>query len=510
MTSGVIRSPHLSLPTLKSKTVLRLTLMNFRLGRRVRWSLCRRAWMCLWVQILGQVHLRWRACRSRMRRHRSMWKGWKKGRKRDKGKGKEKEKEQPSADENAMEVDGVDVSPAVETTIVERQAAADDGEEEEDAETMVQPDELDELRTKFISLNELWENISHSLDQVESSWLSGVKEMYQDLVLEQQQTVQTRVEQHKTRIEERVVQLKSDISRIDDKVTATSKSVDGVVDETAQALEKVLHLRQERDTLLADHKQFFEEVLPGYKTKFEAYEVQREKDQKRYTVLETALNAYVKRPPSPPLPMLLGTPPFTPLDGMDTAAFESSTSLPSATSSSSTIIPTSPSSSSTVPAPSSTSTTAAANNNHKEPIQSSPPPHIPNYILAALQPHLITLLRKTVKPLLEEMRKRVEETVNAQKEEIYGNVWKKMEFTYQVLGKVQKNAEVDIGAILGSAAAVAANGSGGGGDGGDFSMMGSPERRRFVSSGGTSNANVAAGPSGSGSGGTVAGSSQNP
>lgn len=356
------------------------------------------------------------------RKGRGKDKGKGKGKKKDKGKGKEK-----VSDEDAMEVDS-EVPPATgvetETGAVEGQPAldpdVDNDDEDEEAENLMRSEELDELRARFESLSEMWQNVSISLDQAESSWMGGVKEMFQDLVEEQRDTIRTRVEQHKSRIEEHATQLKSDISRVDEKVTAASKNVDSVVDETAQALEKILKLREERDALLANQKKFLSEELPVYKAKFTAYEAQREKDQKRYTVLEAALNAYVNRPPSPP-PVGVGSSSSTPLGNASNAA-----------------------STSTLPA---SSSMTPSNNNRK----TQPTLHAPEYLLNTLRPYLTQLLRENVKPLMEEFRRRVEEMMNAQKEEMYGNVWRKIELTCQVLSKVQKSAEMDIGAILGSA-----------------------------------------------------------
>lgn len=365
----------------------------------------------------------------------------------------EKGKEKEVLADDAMDVDKEEVSTA--------EAASIPDENEGSTIIFDTPSsssrslEISKIRAKFEVMETSIQNVVISLEQTESSWMQGVKELFQDLVLKQKKSVRKHVGKHKQLIEQHTTQLKSSLGQVSDSVGATNVKMQNVADETSQAIEKINQLERERDSLLEGHKKFFEEELPGLKKSFEEYEAQRAEDRNRMGALEAALNAFINRPPPEPRNLVNGALAISKVTSTIMTSVATTTSLEGAlsldpTNMTQTPTPTTPTlhpltppaassallqsstPSSTIPASSSSATLI------HPPTSSS---YDTSYLLQNIKPILISLLREAVKPLLEEVRQKFEELVSEQKEEMYTKVWNKIQLTWQILGKIEQKTD---------------------------------------------------------------------
>ena len=256
------------------------------------------------------------------------------------------------------------------------------------------------LQSRIRMLSEQVDTLRSTLDETESTWLQGTQDLHSSLLSKHRSSLTKYRDSLETSVSPYVSSVKASLTQLSDDATNTSRKVDQVVQEEARLSERIMKLEEERDRLTKRQKKFFEEELPEWKRKFEEYDKEREMNAKRVSVLEAALRAFERRPP-----------------GLHASLAIGDTCVPS------------------------------LYQNHPDSSQSPLPSQEPqSSIMNLLQPRLKHYLREQVKPIIEEVKNKVEAMVNSQREDMRVVTWAKMDLAYKVLDEIRKQVGVDMAA----------------------------------------------------------------
>ncbi|KAF5330984.1 hypothetical protein D9619_005204 [Psilocybe cf. subviscida] len=204
---------------------------------------------------------------------------------------------------------------------------------------------------------------------------------------ERERAARAEQERQKEAVRRRVEEVKGQAGDLGGQVVEVTESLAGLVLQAGKLEEEVEEARRRRDRAY--------ERLGEIEVKMKSYTDTQARNVEAISTLRTALEAYLTQPPSPPV---------SPAPAAATLAASSSTD------------------------PHSSSASAAA--------AALPPP---GYILQSLEPALTAVARATMRPLLEELRREIEDVIRQNNVEMYRAFHDKMGRARQVVHAISQH-----------------------------------------------------------------------